>query len=259
MTALIFARGRFSYAVAKVLSAAGLVPRKDEFKSSARMDSNPKMRAARQSLLALAESATRVSVFVGPHERSTLGKRTLQALQSTLVRNGIRPSQLKVYFDRDIFRSAKEARRLHRLFHGLRSCTIFPQEDSKLRLGIQVADAVAHSFGTIFKEHVSGKVKNVEVGGPGTGYPKGTVVPLGWELLMALRHSLLTRPMVYSGESYRVATDPVVLDPQHDDPVDYSQHPILLGWGIQIAPEAPMELQQPIAKAVSRIWLGCIH
>ena len=259
MTAFIFARGRFSHAVARVLSAAGFVPRKDEFKASARMDSNPKMRAARRSLLALANTATRVSVFVGPHERSTLGKHTLQALQSTVVRNGIRPSQLAVYFDREIFRSAKEARRLHRLFHGLRSCTIFPQEDSKLRLGIQVADVVAHSFGTIFKEHVTGKAKHVDVGGPGTGYAKGTVVPLGWELLMALRHSLLTRPMVNNGESYRAATDPVVLDPQRDDPLNYGQHPILLGWGIQIAPEAPTELQQPIAKAVSRIWLGCIH
>ena len=259
VTAFVFTRGRFSAAVAKVLSAASLVPHKDEFKSSARMDSSPKMQVARQSLLALADSGAAVAVFVGPHDRSTLGKHSLQALQSTVVRNGIRTSQLEVYFDRDIFRSAKEARRLHRLFHGLRSCTVFPQEDSRLCLGIQVADAVAHSFGQIFKEHVTGKAKLVDVGGPGTGYENGTMVPLGWKLLMTLRHGLLTRPMAYDGNSYQVATDPVVLDPLYDDPAVYGQHPILLGWGVQIAPEAPVELQQPIAKALSRIWLGCIH
>jgi hypothetical protein len=128
-----------------------------------------------------------------------------------------------------------------------------------VRLGIQVADAVAHSFGQILKEELSGKVKLIDIGGPNSGYAPGTQAPLGWSLLMTLRHALMTRWMVYNGERYDAATDPVVLDPVRDDPVDYGQHPILLGWGIQVAPEAATELRQGLEHALGRIWLGCIH
>jgi len=264
VTAFVFASGRFDRAVAQALNESGLTPRKDEFKSSARMDSNLKMRAARDGLLALAGSEANIAVFFGPFqsggfERANLGKNSLQALQSTLVRNGLRPSRLSVYFDRGIFASASEATRLHRLFHYLRACRIHPQEDSRLRLGIQVADAVAHSFARILKEELTGEKKLVDIGGRGTGYPKGTKVPLGWELLMTLRHGLLTRPMVYEGGCYNAAADPVVLDPVNDDPVDYGQHPVLLGWGVQVAPEAPEALRQSVEQVLGRIWLGCIH
>jgi len=36
---------------------------------------------------------------------------------------------------------------------------------------------------------------------------KGTMVPLGWELLGRLRRGLLTRPMVYDGKLYPTLTD----------------------------------------------------
>jgi hypothetical protein len=238
VTAFVFASGRFDRAVENALRQAGLTPYKDEFKSSARMDTNPRMRAARERLLGLAGSKARVAVFFGPYQRRELGKHSLQALQSTLVRNGIRPSRLNVYFDRDIFASPPEAVRIHGLFHFLSSAHIHPREDSRQRLGIQVADAVAHSFGQILKEELTGTPKNVEASGPSTGYAPGTRSRLGWHLLMTLRHSLLTRPMVADGGRYAVGPDPVVLDPIHDDPVNYASHPILLGWGVQIAPEA---------------------
>lgn len=258
-TAFVLAAGPFGQTVAEALRKAGLTPGKDEFKSGTRMDSNPKMKSARGSLLALASSKVRVAVFFGPFDKTTLGKQSLQALQSILVRNGIWPSRLSVYFDEGIFPSVREAYRLHRLFSYLRGCRIYPREDSRLRLGIQVADAVAHSFGQILKESLTGTKKLVEIGGPGTGYRKGTKVPLGWDLLMTLRRGLFTRPMVYDGKRYLAATDPVILDPIYDDPVVYGQHPVLLGWGVQVAPDAGESLRQGVERALGRIWLGCIH
>ena len=47
VTAFVFASGRFDRQVARVLQQAGLAPHKDEYKSSARMDSNPRIRTAR--------------------------------------------------------------------------------------------------------------------------------------------------------------------------------------------------------------------
>ena len=69
----------------------------------------------------------------------------------------------------------------------------------------------------------------------------------------------MTRPMVYDGGKYRAELDLVVLDPNYDDPVNYGQHPILLGWGVQVAPEASSALRQGVERALGRIWLGCIH
>jgi hypothetical protein len=223
------------------------------------MDGNPHMRAAREGVLSLCGSTARVGVFIGPYQRETLGKHTLQALQSVVVRNGIRPSRLDIYFDEGIFPSEREGVRLHRLFGALRGARIHPRENSRLRLGIQVADVVAHSFGQILKEEMTGKQKLVDIGGPNTGYAPGQTAPLGWHLLMTLRHSLMTRPMVQNGEAYGAAADPVVLDPENDDPVLYGQNPILLGWGVQVAPEADDRMRAIVEHALGRIWLGCIH
>ena len=99
----------------------------------------------------------------------------------------------------------------------------------------------------------------VDIGGTNTGYPKGTKAPLGWSLLMNLRYALLTRPVVCNGEAYPIESDPVIIDPERDDPVDFSMNPILLGWGVQIAPEANSELRQAVDKGLGRLWLGCIH
>ncbi|MCK5231945.1 MAG: hypothetical protein KAR13_16855 [Desulfobulbaceae bacterium] len=176
-----------------------------------------------------------------------------------LVRNAINPESLSVHFDEEIFPSLAETDRLHALFHSLKGCKIYGCEDSRTCVGIQVADTVAHSFGRIIKETLTNKEKMVDIGGTNTGYPKGTKAPLGWSLLMNLRYALLTRPVVCNGEAYPIESDPVIIDPERDDPVDFSMNPILLGWGVQIAPEANSELRQAVDKGLGRLWLGCIH
>ena len=258
-TSFVFAGQGFERTVEEVLRDSGLSPPSQEFKSSARMDSNSNMQLARNGLLTLAGSEAKVAIFFGPFNRASLGKHTLQALQSVVVRNGINPAELSVYCDQEIFPSEKEALRLHGLFQFLSQCRIYPREDSRKRLGIQVADAVAHSFGQILKEELTGKKKLVDIGGLRTGYEEGTLAPIGWELLTTLRYGLMTRPMVQGGKPYDAAMDPVVLDPDKDDPAVYGQYPVLLGWGVQTAPEADVSLRQGVERAFGRIWLGCIH
>ncbi len=58
--------------------------------------------------------------------------------------------------------------RLHSLFDFLSECRIYPRDNSYNLLGIQVADAVAHSFGQILKEESTGKQKLVDIGRPET-------------------------------------------------------------------------------------------
>ena len=259
VTAFVFSDSLFEQKVFTVLKDSGLSPPSEEFKSSARMDSNPKMRFTRSKLLALTVTEAKVAVFFDHFERKTMGRHSLQALQSVLVRNGINPSSLSIFFDEDIFSSEKEAKRILQLFHYLKFKKFFPREDSKTRYGIQVSDSIAHCFGQILKEELSGEQKLVNIGGPKTGYPEGETASLGWEILMTIRYCLLTRPMIYNGEPYDVTTDPVILDPEYDDPVIYGQHPILNGWGIQVSPETDSRIRESVEKALGRIWLGCIH
>jgi hypothetical protein len=259
VTAFVFAAEDFELAVSQMLNAAGIETPREEFKSSARMDADTRMRDAREGLIDLVRDRAKIALVFSPFYRPRLGRQVLQALQSVLVRNGIAPSSLQIHFDREIFASQDDAKRLQGLFHFLKGCRIHGVEDSKARVGIQVADAVAHSFGQIIKSALSGNEKLIDIGGDRTGYPEGTQAPLSWALLMSLRYAMLTRPVVYNGEIYRAECDPVVLDPLHDDPVDIAQHPTLLGWGIQVAPESDADLRQAVEKSLGRLWLGCIH
>jgi hypothetical protein len=258
VTAFTFAKRGILSEVAPALRGAGITPRKQEYKSGMRMDEHPEMRAARDALLQLAGSRMRVGICIAPYsDRRNLGRDTLQALQSIMVRNGIKPSRTTVYFDQGIFPSAAEATRLKQLFHFLRPCVIYPVEDSRARLGIQVSDAVAASFGQIVKEELTGQRKMVDVG-PLLGWTVPAMESLGWELLTRLRRGLFTRPFV-SGEAYAPATDPVVLDPIYDDVTIYGQNPVLLGWGVQVAPEADGQLRKAVEEGLGRVWLGCVH
>jgi hypothetical protein len=259
VTAFVFASSDFENAVTEALREVGLNPPQDEFKSSGRMDTDDKMRAARHRLISMAGSRTKIAVFFGPFHRPHLGRQALQALQSVLVRNAIPASSLWVHFDKGIFSSAAEAVRLCKLFHSLTGSKVAAEEDSRFCVGIQVADAVAYSFGHIIKAALTRNQKMIDIGGPETGYPEGTKAPLSWSLLMNLRYALLTRPIAYNGQPYLAVSDPVVLDPLNDDPVDFDQHPVLLGWGVQVAPEADLSLRQAVEQELGRIWLGCVH
>ncbi len=259
VTAFIFADADLETHVTNALVDAGIDSPREEYKSSARMDTDLRMPAARNSLLDIAGRRSKIAVFFGPFSRPRLGRQVLQAAQSVLLRNAIAPATLSIYFDQEIFPSQEETDRLQSLFRYLGPCKMLGVEDSRGRVGIQVADCVAHSFGQIIKAALTGKDKTIDIGGPNTGYPEGTEAPLGWALLMSLRYALLSRPIVYNGEAYVAECDPVVLDPVNDDPVDFGQHPILLGWGVQIAPESGPELRQAVENELGRIWLGCIH
>ena len=259
VTAMVFADSSFESRVFDVLMGAGLRLPLEEYKSGVRTDVDPRMKTARAALLRLTNECARVAVVVGPFFRPSLGRQVLQALQSVIVRNAIDHDGMSIFVDREVFPSQKDAARLLPMFKALQGVQVYAQEDSKLRYGIQAADAVAHSVSQIVKESLVNAPKMVDVGGERHGYVPGTMVPLGWELLMGLRNCLLTRPVVHGDQDYPVACDPAVLDPEQDDQVTFGQQPVLLGWGLHVAPETGPELRLGVEKSLGTIWLGCIH
>lgn len=259
VTSMVFANSDFQGKIAGALRSAGLRVPDEEYKSSARMDRDARMPVAREAIMQVLKASARVALVIGPFQRVHLGRQVLQALQSVLVRNGIEREGLRIYFDRELFPSQAEASRLHGLFHALRGATLLAHQDSKQVFGIQAADAAAHTFAQVVKAATTGHSKMVDIGGPGTGYVAGTLAPLDWALLMNLRFALLTRPFVYDGGDYPTECDPAVLDPQNDDPVTFGQHPVLLGWGVQVAPESEAALRANVEESLGKLWLGCVH
>lgn len=253
-TAFVVAPEPLEPAVAEVLRGAGLVPGRDEFKSGARMAERPDLQELRDRLLGLAGDRARLAAVFSPvHRRDALGRYALQALQSVLVRNSVPREELTVFFDSGIFPSESAARELRPLFGALSGATLYAREDSKLRLGIQVADAVAHTFGQVLRAAVTGDHKAVHIGPTDDDW-----VPLSAILLSRIRHAVFRRPIVFQSVQYDTATDPIVATSE-DELLELGINAEALGWGVQVAADLSNDLSASVRLALERLWLGCYH
>lgn len=259
-TALIFGKQGLEDAVQEALLKAGLSPGKDEFKSGMFMAGNSVLQELRSTLLSLANSkAKNAIVFTDVSSRHDLGHELLHYLNLICIRNNIDTSRLDVYFDQGLFVSIEEAQRLVCNFPSLAPAKLLFEQNSVLTFGIQVADAVAHSIGQILREELSGHSKTVYLG-KDEGYEDGTPADLGWTLLMGLRYSLYTRPVIYEAHAMKLSpeTEPLIVS-DDDDIVQYAQHPELFGWGIFVSPKIDLSIQHGVRNRFDRLWLGCIH
>lgn len=260
VTAFIYSRDDLEDQLSNALLSFGLEPRKDEFKSGIYMADNPEMQALRDKLLDIAGSTKIAINFSSSQSRDSLGHQCLESLSKIILKNGILTDKLCVYFDEDIISNPNEIDTHKQVFGNLKEVKIFPNENSILRLGIQVADVVAHSIAQIIKEDLTGKNKMLDIGGPNTGYEKGTVAPLDWILKMSLRYSFFTRPVIcrLNIEKIDICRNPLIID-NDDDIVDSSIEPELIGWGIQIDNSLDSKIEDSVRNVLGKIWLGCIH
>lgn len=259
-TAFIFSKQGLEYGVKEALSKAGLTPGKDEFKSGIFMAGKAALQELRATLLSLANSKARNAiVFTDAKGRNELGYELLHYLNLICIKNNIDTSKLDVYFDKGLFPSVEEAEGLVPHFSPLTKGKLLFEQNSVITFGIQVADAVAHSIGQILREELSGHSKTVYLGRD-EGYEDGTPADLGWTLLMGLRYSLFTRPVVYQAHAMKLApeSDPLVVS-DDDDIVQYALHPDLFGWGIFVSPKCDHSIQRAVRDRFDRLWLGCIH
>ena len=111
VSAFVFAKKSLDNQVRSALEHAGFDPECDEFKSSARMDSDERMRSVRDRLMSIAGRNTKIAVFFGPFSRRRLGRQSLQALQSVVVRNSFDPANLSIHFDEEMFKSISRTTR----------------------------------------------------------------------------------------------------------------------------------------------------
>lgn len=133
-----------------------------------------------------------------------------------------------------------------------------PEQDSKTCLGIQLADAVANSMAQVVREEIIEDPKFIDIGGDNTGYPEGTEAELGWALLMGVRYSLFSRPVVRIDQKHDPRINPLTYT-DNDDQVELAMHPELIGWGIHLGKNVAAKVNEIVKQKLGRIWLGCIH
>jgi len=259
-SALVFDNGRLTALVADALQSVAMEPGREEFKSGVRMDGNPKFQALRYRLLSAMGLDVRIAVVFTPSvNRSILGRDLLEYLTLICRRNGIEPALLQAYFDEGLFPSVEQAKMCAAAMPNLQNAELNFEQDSKRILGIQVADAVAHTLGQVLKHDLLGNPKKILLGET-EGYTNGTPADLGWTLLMSLRYALFHRLVVYQSnrDSIDPPAEPKIIS-QNEDSATYQQHPELFGWGIFAAPGLSEKLRGIIEDRFAKIWLGCIH
>ena len=177
--------------VATALIEAGLRPGVDEFKSSTPMNGRPELQRLRRRLRhAIVRSHAPIALLFAAPDRRALPGAVAKALAQLIENNDLQRDQ-HVYFDQGIFRSEDQLQRLTREEPALAHCVMHWREDSRLRLGVQLADLVAHAGAYIVKEKMNGANKTTHLGAESDYWDDGIDVELGWFMKMLLRRNFL--------------------------------------------------------------------
>ena len=225
-----------SSAIATALERARLVPYVDEYKSGARMVSQPGLQSLRDELASLIQRTARIAVLVTPAaERGQLGKYVIEALIQLIQANSL-PADEECYVDAGIVtRSAADA--AYATF-GLK---VMPDTDSRLVLGVQLADHAAYHLSYILKAELEGEKKKLRVGFE-SGFADEFDAELGWALRTSLRYAFFHEDKVWDDEL-------------HD--LNYMHK--VLGYGAFLLGSVDERIRVAFLKNFDELWLGCIH
>jgi hypothetical protein len=224
------------------------------------MINNPRMQDLRINYFNILRSKTKIAVLVtSSYEQEILGQEILKALANVIRKNGLKGHNLHILFDTGLCNSASINQQSAELQEDLKEARLMFDQDSKSVLGIQLADAVAHTIAQILKEHITGKSKKIILS-EAYGYDNQTEFELGWTLLMDLRYSFFVRRVFYKSNSRTMdpRTEPLLID-DDEDIVQFVQHPELFGWGVFVSNNCTDELKIAVKEVFDKVWLGCIH
>lgn len=245
-----FILGAFAYSetalegyVADALRQSGLEPGVDEFKSGARMSLNPSQSEARGRLRCVVQDHCRIGlVIVSESCRRTLGNYALKGLNKILTTNRFESDTHEVFFDKGIFPSVETGKLAASQSFPRTDCRFHFEQDSRLLLGLQLADLIAHTCATMLRAQL-GLVKKMVKAGENSGYDPELAVNLDFELWAAFRYNFFAAapPPVDSWES------------QLDFQVDVESR------GLFIADSCDARIREAALTRFGKMYLGCIH
>lgn len=102
----------------------------------------------------------------------------------------LRDQRHRVFFDEGLFSSERVALQCAAEIGGLDGCAIHFEQDSRSVSGIQVADHIAHTCGTMLLDAL-GKINKI-VNVPNSGYDDDVEIGLGFEMWAGIRYAFLS-------------------------------------------------------------------
>jgi hypothetical protein len=240
--AFVYAERDLDQVVAEALQQSGLTPRIDEFKSGARMDRSPEQACARKHLRPVVHDHCRIGIVIAPHApRQLLGSEAFCGLKKILSTNHFESTPHQVFFDQGIFAKASIGKSAAKGLGDI-APTCFFEQDSRLVLGLQVADLVAHTCAVMLLAEL-GLVKKTVKAGENSGYDPDSDMELEFELWAGVRYNFF-------------AAAPPAPDrwvSQLDFQVDVEAR------GLHVAGTCDPEVRKAALGRFGSMYLGCIH
>jgi len=238
LCAAVYSRTELDSEIKFQLERAGFTPGMDEFKSGVRMDRNPRMMELRSALMSDIGGNRHIAIIVAPiAERSRLASIVLQALAQFADDNEIVDRSGAVFIDQGMFSSAANGAREAATYSALSGYTVNVEQDSRIILGIQLADLAAHTCAVMLLDQLGVVTKTVKAG-ENSGYDPEMDLELGFALWAQIRYSFFRR--------------------QHPD--RDPENPLLdTRSGLFIDPSSSTELVDAALARFGNVWMGCIH
>lgn len=226
--------------VSSVFRAFGYNPKEFEYKSSARMAGDRRLQDLRDALKSFIGTHCKVAVCVVDGDKR-LGPAALSLLASALDHPRLDGQSHKVFFDEGLFQSINAATSLVDGEAAFGRCEFHFEQDSRMHLGVQLADIVAHTCSMMLLETLGHIVKKVILDMPGDSIYDGLEVELGFEMWAGIRYAFLAQNKP---------------NPKDDDDLAIVD---VYPWGLFIDESVSEEISDAAMKRFGENYLGCIH
>lgn len=240
LSSFVFSQANPQEEIEEILLSQGLLPGRDEFKSSARMreaSANTRVREYLQTAL----RSCKIGVAVSPKERR-LHVDSAILLRKMLTHPDVGSINHTVFVDREIARTREEQDSFVRTSRAEDSSFYFEQ-DSKIVGGIQLADLAAHTCAMMMKDALGLVTKTVKAG-VNSGYDPDDDLELGFVMFASIRYSFLGVCAPYVWEEPKPLLQPLL---------------ITSDYGLQISGDLPAAQREAAESKFASIYLGCMH
>ncbi|HFD86325.1 MAG TPA: hypothetical protein ENJ35_01465 [Gammaproteobacteria bacterium] len=226
--------------VSSIFRDYGYDPASFEFKSSAKMKGDRNLQNLRAALKLFIARKCRIAVCVVNGDKK-LGPAGLELLRCALTHPQLANIRHEVFFDEGLFPSVRAADSLVNNSKALGTCRFHFEQDSRDILGIQLADIVAHTCGTMLLETLGHISKMIVVDEPGDSIYHDMEVELGFEMWAGIRYAFLSQNKLNPKNDFELAN------------VD------VFPWGLFIDDSVDEQIASASMDRFGEMYLGCIH
>ncbi|QFT47826.1 hypothetical protein FIU97_14685 [Roseivivax sp. THAF40] len=218
----------------------GFDPGGFEYKSSAKMADDNRLRQLRAALKNYISRKCKISICVVNGD-NRLGPAALKLLHCALSHPSLEGHDHEVFFDEGLFPSVKSATDPASRENKFGQCKMHFEQDSRNHVGIQLADVAAHTCSTMLLETLGHVTKKVVLSVPGDSVYDGQEVGLGFEMWAGMRYALLSMTKQHPKNDFELAT------------VD------VFPWGLFIDESTSEPIAAAAKQRFGENYLGCIH